>query len=152
GRSLRRDSRAGRAVPAGLHPAVPANRGVEPVRLDLSVDPEPAAGRARRRARSGADHAAALEHLARAPGARAAVHGDAVRGGPARLAAGPLRPHHAPPGRRGGPSRPLRTPAVPDGGGVRRQTVSARASAPRTAGMTSSANAWTSSTKKGANN
>ena len=40
-----------------------------------------------------------------------------------------------------------RQPAVPDGGGVRRQAISTRASAPRTAGITSSANAWISSTK-----
>src|SRR5262249_3789518 len=77
----------GGAVRARHAPAVPPHRGVEPARLDLSVHPESPAGGTGGRARCCADHLAAVEHLARAPGARPADQRHPLRGGAARLAA-----------------------------------------------------------------
>ena len=73
---------------------------------------EPAARRARREPRRGADHAPAVEHLVGATHPRLPLERAALRGDPARLAARPLRPDDAPAGGRGGLARPLWAPAL----------------------------------------
>src|SRR5882724_11648583 len=100
-------------LPARAPPPLPAHRGHQLLWLDLALGAEPAAGRPRRRARRGAHHAATVEHVPRAPRARAPVDRHALRRRAARLAARPLRADHAPPGRRGRAPRPVREPAVP---------------------------------------
>ena len=96
-----------------VHPALAADRDLEPLRLDLSVGAESIVGGARRRSRRRPAHAAAGEPVLRPPRARVAVERDAVCGRSARLAARPLRSDDPPAGRRGGLARPLRQPRVP---------------------------------------